>query len=243
MAIAQRIVRFGHAARNAHGLRTRQPLQSVTVVASDRALASKVAPHLDLLRDELNVREVRFAERRAEYVHHDVLPVFPKLGPRFGKRMPAVKAALAKADGDALAHQLETTGLVTVELEGERAELRPEEVEVRLVERAGMATHGDRELLVALDSALTPDLVAEGLAREVVHRVQRARKESDLDDADRIRVRYRAGEELDRAIESHRDWIAGETLAIELLAAAAGAGGLEAGEVEGHPFELGIERV
>jgi isoleucyl-tRNA synthetase len=243
MGLLQRIVRFGHAARNAHGLRTRQPLESVTVVASDRGLAARVEPYLDLVRDELNVREVRFAERRSEYVHHDVLPVFPKLGPRFGKRMPAVKAALAAADGDVLAEHLEASGTVAIELDGERVTLGPEEVEVRLIERAGMAIQGDRELLVALDAELTPDLVNEGLAREVIHRIQRARKDRDLDYADRIRVRYRAGAELEQAIDRHRDWIAGETLAIELRAAENGSAGFEAGDVEGHQFELAIERV
>ena len=243
MTLLQRIVRFGHAARNAHGIKTRQPLQSVTVVASDRALAGKVGPYLDLVRDELNVREVRFTERRSEYVHHDVLPIFPKLGPRFGKRMPAVKAALAAADGDALAELLEAAGSIEIELDGERAALGPGEVEVRLVERAGTATHGDRDLLVALDAELTPDLVEEGLAREVVHRVQRARKDQSLDYADRIRIRYRAADELRRAIEKHREWIAGETLAVDLRAEASEAAGLDSGEVEGHGFELAIERV
>jgi isoleucyl-tRNA synthetase len=243
MGMVQRIVRFGHAARNAHGLRTRQPLQSVTVVASDRALAAGVDPYLDLMRDELNVREIRFAEQRVEYVHHDVLPVFPKLGPRFGKRMPALKAALAAADGDALAQQLEASGEVTLELDGERVTLGAEEVEVRLIERAGMAIQGDRELLVALDAALTPDLIDEGLAREVIHRIQRLRKDRELDYADRIRVRYLAGAELEQAIDRHRDWIAGETLAVELAAAGNGSAGFEPGEVEGHSFELTIERV
>ncbi|HVR30314.1 MAG TPA: isoleucine--tRNA ligase [Thermoanaerobaculia bacterium] len=243
MGLVQRIVRWGHAARNGHGLRTRQPLASVTVVASDRAFAAAVEPHLDLVRDELNVREVRFAERRSDYVHHDVLPVFPKLGPRFGRRMPAVKAALAAADGDALAERLEAAGAIDIELDGERTTLGADEVEVRLHERAGMAIQGDRDLLVALDTELTPDLVMEGLAREVVHRVQRARKEADLDYADRIRIRYRAEAELKRAIEMHQEWIAGETLAVDLREEAAGASGLDAAEVEGHELELAIERV
>ena len=145
------------------------------------------------MRDELNVHDIRWAERRADYVHHEVKPVFPKTGPRFGKRMKEVAAALAAADGDELAAALERDGEVTIELlrsGGGPVDLSSEEVEMRLVEREGIAAQGDRELLVALDTALTPELVAEGLAREVVNRIQTARKEADLDYADRIRVRY-----------------------------------------------------
>ncbi|MDX1382380.1 MAG: isoleucine--tRNA ligase, partial [Thermoanaerobaculia bacterium] len=161
MAAVQRIVRFGHAARNAHSIRTRQPLASVTVVAADPGLEARVTPYLDLVHEELNVRGVRFASDRAAYVHQEVLPVFPVCGPRFGKRMPALKRALAAADGDALAARLEAEGSIEIDLEGSTESLGPDEVEVRLVEKEGMAIHGDRDLLVALDVALTPDLITE----------------------------------------------------------------------------------
>jgi isoleucyl-tRNA synthetase len=248
MAAVQRIVRLGHAARNTHGLKTRQPLAAVTLVAADPRLPELVAPHAELLADELNVHRIRWAADRSEYVHHEVRPVFPKTGPRFGKQMREVAAALAAADGDQLAARLEAEGRVEVELSTGPAELSAEEVEVRLIERPGTATQGDRELLVALDTELTPELVAEGLAREVVHRIQTRRKEADLDYADRIRVRYRAAPELEAAIGAHRGWIAGETLAVE-LAAADGAdeidelAGLEAAPVESHDFALAVERV
>ena len=240
MAAVQRIVRLGHAARNTHGLKTRQPLAAVTLVTADRSLEERVRPQLDLLRDELNVREVRWADRRADYVRHEMAPVFPRLGPRLGKRMPALKRALAEADGDRLAERLESDGHIQVEVAGEPVELEAADVEVRLVERAGTATQGDRELLVALETDLTPDLVAEGWAREVVHRIQAARKAADLDYADRIRVRYRADEELAAAIAAHRDWIAHETLAVELISNDDGA--LEPAPVESMSFELAIER-
>jgi isoleucyl-tRNA synthetase len=243
MAAIQRIVRLGHAARNTHGIKTRQPLAAVTLVAADEALPGRVAPYEGLLRDELNVHAVRWAADRSEYVHHEVKPVFPKTGPRFGRQMKEVQAALAAADGDALAAQLEARGAVTLELSTGPAELSSEEVEVRLVERAGTATQGDRELLVALETELTPELVAEGRAREVVHLVQSARKDLDLDYADRIRVRYAAGAELAAAVAAHRDWIAGETLAAE-LAEAGGELPPDAREasVEGDAFRFTVER-
>ncbi len=130
--------------------------------------------------------------------------------------MKEVQQKLREADGDSLAETLEEKGKVTLELSDGPVELSAEELEVRLEERQGTATQGDRELLVALDTTLTDELVAEGWAREVVNRIQTARKDEDLDYADRIRVRYAADEKLTRAVETHRDRIAGETLAVEL---------------------------
>lgn len=216
MAAVQRIVRLGHAARNLHGLKTRQPLAAVTLVTADEALSALVMPYADVLKDELNVRDVRWAADRSEYVHHEVRPVFPKTGPRFGKRMPEVKRALESADGDALAADLERSGKLTIQLSDGPAELSSEEVEVRLVEREGMATQGDRELLVALDTHVTPELAREGLAREFVHYVQQERKNAGLDYADRIRVFYKADSEMKAAVDANEEWIRGETLAISV---------------------------
>jgi len=240
MAAVQRIVRLGHAARNTHSIKTRQPLAAVTLVTADESLPGRVAPHEELLRDELNVHAIRWAADRSAYVSHEVKPVYPKTGPRFGKRMKEVAAALAAADGDALAAELEERGRVELELSDGPVELSAEELEVRLVEREGTATSGDRELLVALDVELTPELVREGLAREVVHQIQAARKDEDLDYADRIRVAYAAGGELARAIDEHRAWIAEQTLAVELAPDPEAAG--RGGAIDGEPFAFALER-
>ncbi len=224
MAAVQRIVRLGHAARNVHSLKTRQPLPAVTLVTADEALPRLVEPYLDILRDELNVKEVRWAADRTVYVHHEIKPIFPKTGPRFGKKMPEVKKALDSGDGDALAAELERAGKITLQISDGPAELSAEEVEVRLVEREGTATQGDRELLVALETALTPELEAEGLAREFVHWVQQARKKEDLDYADCIRVTVEASPEMKAAVDAHLDWIRGETLAVAIEVTEGSAG-------------------
>ncbi len=242
MEAIQRIARLGHAARNTHGMKTRQPLSAVTLVAADEALPGLIAPYEALVEDELNVHAVRWAEDRGEYVHHEVRPVFPKLGPRFGKRMKEVQSTLAAANGDALAAELEERGSVTVELADGPEELSAEEVEVRLVEKEGTATQGDRELLVVLDTELTPELVAEGRAREVVHLLQVARKEMDLDYADRIRVAWHAEGELAEALSRHGEWIAGETLASHWEQAAAPPAGARRAEVDGHALAFTVER-
>jgi isoleucyl-tRNA synthetase len=246
MALAQRVVGLGRAARNSHNLKTRQPLAAVTLVfsaeARGRDLRAEVERVRALLLEELNVKDIRWAARRADFVRHEVKPIFPILGKRLGKKMPALKAALEAADGDALAEALERDGGLTVEVDGEPIVLAPEEVEVRLIEKPGLATAGDRELLVVLDTALTPELVAEGRAREVVNRLQTARKEADLDYADRIRVRFTASPELAQAIAAHRDWIAGETLAVEMQGSDTG-GDLKQAPVDELDFAFAIERV
>ncbi len=121
IAAVQRIVRLGHAARNEHALKIRQPLAAVTVVTTDGELRGAVEPFAHLLREELNVHRVDWAEDRSRFVHHEVRPVFPKCGPRFGKQMKALQAALAAADGDALAAELERGGRISLELDGGRS--------------------------------------------------------------------------------------------------------------------------
>jgi len=242
MAAVQRVVRLGHAARNSHSLKTRQPLSSVTLVTTDGGLPEMVEPHLDVLREELNVRQVLWASDRTAYVHHEVRPDYPHCGPRFGKQMAGLKKVLEAADGDALAGELEDKGLVTIELDGEDVELSPDEVEVRLVEHEETASQGDRELLVVLDTHLSEDLIAEGWAREVIHRIQTARKEADLDYADRIRVTYLTDPELAAAIHRFREWICRETLAVELNAAPEDSADLMAKPVENMEFRFAIHR-
>lgn len=242
MQATQRIVSLGHAARNTHGLKIRQPLLSVTIVTTDLKLREVVEPQIEILRDELNVREVFWAADRSTYVHHEVRPLYPKCGPRFGQQMKAVRQALDSADGDHLAAELDQKGAISIHLDGEQIELSAEEVEVRLIEHEGSATQGDRELLVALDSTLTPDLVAESWAREIVHRIQVARKTADLDYDDRIRVRYRAATELEQALDAHRAWIARETLSVELVRQENLDGGLEISTIEDMDFAFAIEK-
>jgi isoleucyl-tRNA synthetase len=245
MRDAQRVVALGRAARSTHNLKTRQPLSGVTLVARDeRGFRGNIESFAELIKDELNVKEIRWADDPTDYVRHEVRPNFRALGKRLGPLMPKVKAALEAADGDRLVERLEADGAIELEVAGEAVRLERSDVEVRLVEKEGLATAGDRELLVALDTRLTPELVAEGRAREVVHRIQSARKEADLDYADRIRVRYRAAPEVEAAIAAHRGWIAGETLAVELAAAdGEGPGELAPAPLDDLDFALAIESV
>jgi isoleucyl-tRNA synthetase len=241
MNLTLRLARLGRAARNTHNLKTRQPLAAVTLVAHVPFVRPHVERFAELLQDELNVKDILWAERRGDFVHQEVKPNFPKLGKRLGKKMPLLKEALARADGNALAEELERSGQINLDLEGEPVELRRDEVEVRLIEKEGLATASDSELLIALDTQLTAELIAEGRAREFIHWVQQARKEKDLAYADRIRVGFRSDPEMKAAVETHIDWIKRETLAIEINGEL--AADLPMKDDSLHDLRIQIERV
>jgi isoleucyl-tRNA synthetase len=246
MRLAKRLVGLGRVARAEHDLKNRQPLASATLVLAPEIFGVDVRPQLERVRelvlDELNVKAIHFAERRGEYVTHEVRPNFRVLGKKLGGKMKAAQAALLAADGDALAEALARDGRIEIQVDGEALVLLPEDLEVRLIEKEGMATANDGELLVALDPRLTPELVAEGRAREVVNRLQTARKEAGLDYADRIRVRYSAAPEVEAAIAAHRAWISGETLAVDWQPAVAGDESLAAAAIDELAVAFAIDR-
>ncbi len=242
MATVLRVARRGRSARDRTGLKIRQPLRSITVISAKPEVEVLVKPYEDLLKDELNVKEVRWAADSSEYVSFDVVPHYPKCGPRFGRAMPAVRAALAARSGTELKRELDHSDRIAITVDGETTYLGADDVEVRLRERPGISMYGEGDLLVALDVDLDGDLVTEGLAREVIHRIQNQRHAADLDYAARIAVRYRAAEDIEKAIEAHRKWICDETLAVTLQPVNGdGPDRLEDAPIEGRAFALAIE--
>jgi isoleucyl-tRNA synthetase len=172
--------------------------------------------HLELIRDELNVRDVHFVRSADDYVIYQVKPNFRALGPRVGKRMPVLNRALANADGAALLRALDTEGRVSVEVEGVALELSPEEIGVGLEAREGFAAAAGRAGVVVLRTALSPDLVEEGLFREVLNRVQTFRKELDLEYTARIRLTLAGDPKLVGAVRPRVEALGREALAVEV---------------------------
>lgn len=242
MQAVQRVVELGRAARSASNIKTRQPLASVTLVTQNRELEGEIKALLAIVREELNVKAVTFAADRHEYARSEVRPNFRVLGKKVGKHMKAIQAALESADPSSLTHQLSSDGAVTLTVAEQDFRLTEEDLEVRLVQKEGMAIAGDRDLLVALDVHLTPELIAEGRAREIVSRIQAARKDADLDYTDRIVVRFTAASELVAAIGAHREWIAGETLATR-IEVATDASGLTPAPIDDLEFSFSLEKV
>lgn len=227
----RRAVNLGQRVRNEQKLRVRQPLaEAILVVASERD-REQLEPFIPEIRDELNVMSVSFSQEPTRYVDFQILPNFRALGPKLGKMMPACKAALGEADGSALYTEMAENGEIKIAIEGEELTLTSEEIEIRLTAKEDFAAASQGRQVVVLDTRLTPELIRGGLAREALSRIQRVRKERDYAYDARIHLVYEAGGELARALEEHREFIAGEALALRF----------ERGAPEGEPIEETID--
>ncbi|HDQ71974.1 MAG TPA: isoleucine--tRNA ligase [Chloroflexi bacterium] len=246
MAFARELVTLGHSARNSVNIKLRQPLaEALLHVESGAEVLDEEL--LELVRDELNVKQITFVDEASQLITYRLLPVNRVLGPRFGQRFPAVRAALADLPPLETVKRLRAQLPLHLTVAGEEIELAPDEVLVQEQPREGLSVASERGVTVAVEAELTPELVAEGLAREVVRRIQSLRKEADFNLDDRIVTLYQAEGELAQAIEDWQDFIAEETLSVELNAGTPSEDeeGLYVGEdqVDGHMLRLGVHRV
>jgi isoleucyl-tRNA synthetase len=212
MATVRSVVNLGHGLRKRHELKVRQPLHELTVITRDPAVRAAVASHVDLISDELNVKQVEVHGDEEDLVHLSAKADFKVLGPRLGGRTREVAAAIA-----ALSHD-EVSAIVDgalVEAAGERVGLS--DVVVQREPRPGVVVAAEGPVSVALEVELTPDLIAEGLAREVINRIQAIRRAQDLAVSDRVRIRWHtADDSLAQAVTAHAELIGSEVLATEL---------------------------
>jgi isoleucyl-tRNA synthetase len=240
MQDVRELARLGRAARERVRIRVRQPLRLLhAVVPARRTLPDEV---LAILKDELNVKAVRFLEGAESLVSLRAQPNFRVLGKRFGGRTPAAAAAIRALDGAALAAYRAGAALA-IEVAGERVEVGGDELAI--VEEAGgeLLVETDGGYTVALDTTIDEALRIEGLARELVNRIQRLRRELGLDVSDRIRLAVGGGEDLRRVMVEHGGWVAGETLAVahDFVGPANGAQG-RAVDLDGVQASITIER-
>jgi isoleucyl-tRNA synthetase len=217
MAMAREIVSLGRAARMEAKLKVRQPLARVEVVLADATHQDWLEDHAGLVREELNVKQVEYTQHAEQYINYTVLPDLKRLGPRLGKRLPALRQHLAKADGARLRADLETTGQVVLQLSGESVTLGPEDLQVRLQAKSGWSAAQGRSSVVVLSTELNEALLQEGLARELVHTIQSLRKDRNYDYTDRIGVGLETDSaELYAAVDAFADYVRSETLTAEL---------------------------
>lgn len=250
----RRVVWLGHGARKESGVRVRQPLSKVTLISAEPGVKNAINDHLSVILDELNVKAVEWAEDEAEFVSYEYRPQYKVLGPRFGKQSRQI-AAWFTNNTDEVTQQLEDHSDQPIEVEGSEPlnwvecqldgqTLRLDETcfEVHLKEKEDTVAQRDGELLLVLDTHVDAGLKLEGLAREVVNRVQAERKHLDLNYTDRIIVHYTAPDKLEKAISAHREYIAKETLAEVLERSDKLAGGAEDTQVDSMKFSFSVLR-
>ena len=217
MALAQKVTTLGRAARENASLKVRQPLRQVVVrtrSAEEKAGLERMA---ETLLVELNVKELAFADGAGELVDVQVHPLPKQLGQKFGRGFPVIRQALAGMDQSDLAARFGTGEAVTVEVDGTSYAVAPEDVEVRSNPHAGFSVAEDGGYLVAVTTDLTPELVLEGQAREVVRRVQQLRKDAGLEISDRIRLHLGESALLRAMFEQHGGYVTDEVLAVETV--------------------------
>ena len=242
MRAVRELVSLGLQVRTANKLRVRQPLRAAELVLQDPSLETGLRAHESLIRDELNVHEVRFASNADDYVSYQVKPNFRALGPKVGKRMPKLKSALAEADGAALLASLSAEGCVRLEVEGEGIELTADEIGVSLEAREGFAAASGGAGVVVLHTELDAELLSEGLYREVLNRVQAFRKKLDLEYTGRIALCIDAPEEILAAVRPRVEALAQETLADSVALGSAPEDGAQVDEtrIESASVVLGL---
>ncbi|RMD95588.1 MAG: isoleucine--tRNA ligase, partial [Calditrichaeota bacterium] len=218
------------------------PLPRLYVVPRNAADREKILKMAGLICEELNVKEIAFAGDAAQLMHKKVEPVFKKLGPKLGPMLKKAVEQIRALTPEQIA-ELETHGELKLSIEGKEVVLLLEDVKISAEGAEGLAASLEGQLPVALDLQLNEELIAEGLAREVVNRIQNMRKEAGFDVVDRIEIAFEATERLARAIETQQEYIMKETLAEKIYP---GPNGLEVArdwKIDGEAVHLEIKRV
>jgi len=216
MAIVTKLVSLGHSARQKANRKVRQPLAEAAFSVGSALEGKAVSAFAELIADELNVKTVRLLNASEEAVSHEVKPLPRQLGQKYGNKFPAIRKAILAMDSEGVAHALLAEQSIKVKVDKKEYEIQPDEVEVRAQAKEGFAVAEDGAYVAALVTDLTPELVAEGLAREFVRRIQDLRKSAGLEVADRIELFIDASAGLRSAVEAHQDYITAETLTTSL---------------------------
>ena len=236
MDLVRTLVGLGRGTREKERIKVRQPLSEILVDGKYQSVIEDLTP---LIMEELNVKKVVFENKLDEYMDYSLKPNFKVAGPVLGKNIKAFGGALAKADAAATVAKLEADGKIEMELGGENVEISKDMVDVKISAKEGFAVAMENNVFTILDTTITPELEREGLAREIVSKVQQLRKQNDYEMMDNIRISVDADDEVKAAIEEYRDYIMKETLAVSIEQGT----DLETSNINGHETGLAVERV
>lgn len=215
MALVQITVGLGHSLRKENKLKVRQPLATAYIASAHEEILHFLRDQQHLIADELNVKNVVFETDETKFVELKAKPNFRILGKKVGKHMKAAQSAIDALDQFQLALLMEGKTIPLI-LEGEQIQLTPEDVQVERIVHPGLIAANAGNITIALDTELSEALLQEGLAREIVNKINTMRRESGLEVTDRISVRLQTTERLQKSFLAYRDFITGEVLAVNV---------------------------
>ncbi len=213
MAHLLEIVVMGRACRNAAGLKNRQPLSRM-LVKSSWELSDF---YQTIIEDELNIKKVEFTNDIGSYISYSFKPQLKTVGPKFGKLVGGIRAALSELDGNAAMAELRNTGSLKLDINGTETVLSEEDLLIETLQKEGYVTESDQSISVVLDGNLTPELIEEGFVRELISKIQTMRKEADFEVMDKIRVYARDNRKIEEILAEHGEEIRSEVLAEEII--------------------------
>ncbi len=232
------VVVLGRACRNSANIKNRQPIGKMYVKA-DFELDSFFT---EIIKDELNVKEVIFTDDVKECTTYTFKPQLKTVGPKYGKFLGGIRDYLANLDGNKAMDELEANGALKFEVNGEAIELTKEDLLIEAAQVEGFASESDKGITVVLDTNLSEELVEEGFVREIISKIQTMRKESDFEVMDNIRVYTDGNEKIAEIMNKNSDFIRAEVLAFEIITSSANAEAKE-WNINGEKVMLGVERI
>ena len=222
------IVVLGRACRNTANIKNRQPIGTMYVKA-EKAMDKF---YTDIIADELNVKEVKFADDVESFISYSFKPQLRTVGPKYGKLLNGIRTALSEVDGTAAMKELRDNGVLVLDIAGNRVELAEEDLLIETAQSEGYVTETDGETSVVLDTNLTPELIQEGFVREIISKVQTMRKEAGFEVMDKIIVYAKDNDKIMDIMKANQDEIKREVLAENIIL----------GEAEGYTKEWNINK-
>ncbi len=207
-----KVVVLGRAARNTANIKNRQPIGTMFVKAEKEMDQF----YTDIIADELNVKEVKFAKDVESFISYSFKPQLRTVGPKYGKLLNGIRTALTELNGTEAMKELKETGLLTLDIDGNKVELAEEDLLIETAQTEGYVTETDGDTSVVLDTNLTSELIEEGFVREIISKIQTMRKEAGFEVMDKIHVYAKDNQRIMDIMENHRDEIMSEVLAEEI---------------------------
>lgn len=243
MELARKIVELGRAARNKGKIKNRQPLGKILVQlrnAGDEKLLTDLS---GIIKEELNIKEIEYIHVAEEYFTYFLKPRFDLLGPKYGKLMSGISREIARANASELLAVAQEKGRVVIKVNGEEITIAREELDIRAQDKEGFCAEGEAGYYVVLDTTITPELMLEGIAREMVSKIQNMRKDAGFEVADKIHLYYEGDETIEEVMADFGADIKADTLSVSVAKTVPEDSFSKTWNINDHQVKIGVKKV